>query len=187
MIARITGTLSFIGKGFVIIETSGIGYKVFVRGNAVFSPESHTCLFTHLAVRENALDLYGFLREQELTLFESLIKIPKIGPKTALQILTQAEDNVIVRAAKDNDPPYLSKMSGMGKKTAEKIVTGLKDITIELEEGSNEPEIPDDAIDALIALGYDEKTARDTLRDVPKEFTTTQERLKYAFRMLNSQ
>ena len=79
-------------------------------------------IHTHLAVRENALDLYGFTTHDELTMFEQLIKLQKIGPKTAIQILSQASLETLRKAVQTNDATYLSKMSGIGKKSAEKIL-----------------------------------------------------------------
>src|SRR5690606_3850094 len=108
-----------------VLDVHGIGYLVFISGKTTYTHGDQCTLFTHLAVRENALDLYGFSTRDELSVFEALIKIPKIGPKTAIQILSQTDLTTLSRAVSSDDASYLSKMSGIGKKSAEKIVAGL--------------------------------------------------------------
>jgi Holliday junction DNA helicase RuvA len=125
-------------------------------------------LHTHLAVRETALDLYGFPEHTELQMFELLLGIPKVGPKSALQILTQATPTLLTEATQKNDPNYLQKLSSIGKKTCENIVQHLtKKLnllpTISTTTDLSLTSVQTDAIDALIALGYDTNTARDTI------------------------
>ncbi len=92
MIKQIRGTVAGVGVQLVIVDVGGIGYGVHTPHNtAQFMLDDSVCFHTHLAVRENALDLYGFTDQESLRVFELLIELPKIGPKSALQILTQAD------------------------------------------------------------------------------------------------
>ncbi len=188
MIARLTGTVVDTRLTHIILDVGGVGYSVAIRLTSHFAVGDRITLHTHLAVRENAQDLYGFLTEDELTMFEHLIKLPKIGPKSAMQILSQAELDLLKQAVMQNDPTYLSKMSGIGKKSAEKIVLGLKDIfesnDFEFSHGEGGPDA--DTIDALIALGYSQKDAREALQKLPPDITDTNERIKQALRVVGS-
>ena len=172
----------------VVLSVQGVGYIVAIRSPLDFTIGDTVTLHTHLAVRENALDLYGFLLTDELHMFEELIKLPKIGPKSALQILIQADVPLLMKAIAEQDPVYLSKMSGIGKKTSEKIVAELKDIyphTVETSDGGSTSSNTD-IIDALVALGYPQKDARDALQSLPPEITDTNERIKLALRSIGS-
>ena len=186
MIARLTGTVVDVRLTHIVLDVGGVGYLLAVRIASYFEVGSVVTLHTHLAVRENAMDLYGFLTVDELEMFNHLIKLPKIGPKSAMQILSQAELELLTQAIVQNDPTYLSKMSGIGKKSAEKIVQGLKDIFdagdflhLTGAEGNDT-----DAIDALIALGYSMKDAREALQKLPPTITDTNERIKQALKIV---
>ena len=127
MIRFIEGkVVSLLNQG-VVVQTAGLGYYIHTTKNIAPGLGETIALHTYLAVRENSLDLYGFLIETELNMFELLLTIPKIGPKSALQILDQADLSVILESITLQDANHLSKLSGVGKKTAEKIVAELKD------------------------------------------------------------
>ncbi len=188
MIARLTGEVVDAKLTHIVLSVGGVGYLVAVRLTSAFEIGGLVTLHTHLAVRETALDLYGFLTQDELRMFEHLIKLPKIGPKSAMQILSQAELTLLRQAVRENDPTYLSKMSGIGKKSAEKIVLGLKDIfegddfLMSETHGGKDA----DVIDALIALGYSERDARAALQKLPAEITDTNDRIKHALKFVSS-
>lgn len=173
---------------FITLDVGGIGYRVAVREPSSFTLDEEVTLHTHLAVRENALDLYGFLTQDELGVFEELIKLPKIGPKSAMQILMQADVPLLLKAVSEQDASYLTKMSGIGKKTAEKIVVELKDVFGDGALGTafKGHTTDTDLIDALMALGYTQKDARDALQKLPKDVTDTNERLKLALKNIVS-
>lgn len=189
MIASLTGTVSVVRPPHIILDVHGVGYLVAVRNPFDFVLGSTCTLRTHLAVRENAMDLYGFTSDAEIRMFEYLIQIPKIGPKSAMQILSQADISLLTTAIVQNDPSYLSKMSGIGNKTAEKIVNELRD-KFEKLEGETflqyAPSGDTDVVDALIALGYSQKDARDALQKLPPEITETNQRIKEALKSLSS-
>lgn len=169
MIRSLTGTLSKITDTSVILLVQDIGY--LIRTNTSrhsYNLGQEIVFHTHLAVRENSLDLYGFIEERELNFFELLLTIPKIGPKSALQILNQADPDILSTAILLNDAEHLHKVSGIGKKTASSIVTALAGkidnsitpIVNNLTDNSTLTVSQVDAIDALIALGYSPKDAR---------------------------
>ena len=187
MIARLKGVVVDARVGYIVLDVGGVGYLVAVRIPDDFKEGETIELRTHLAVRENAMDLYGFLEQEELDIFELLLRLPKIGPKSAMQILSQADVELLKKAVLTNDPGYLTKMSGIGKKSAEKIVEGLKDIfdardtEFVRSEGNTEDA---DVVDALIALGYSQKDARDALTKLPQEITGANNRVREALRQL---
>ncbi len=188
------GQVAEIRPTKAVIDIGGVGYLVNTNASTLVPGEPAT-LYVHLAVRENALDLYGFLSQEELELFELLIELPKIGPKSALQILTQADVNLLKEAVCNEDPDYLSKLSGIGKKSAEKIVSGLKN---KFESGSLNDENftraeaskkhVSDTVDALVALGYTQPEARKIVLQISTnnpEIKTPTEALKLALKILS--
>jgi len=171
-----------------LITTGGVGYGVAVCAHDTISDHEQARLFTHLAVRETALDLYGFTSPLLLTFFELLLTIPKIGPKSALQILDQASTTLIVEAVKLGDATHLSKMSGIGKKTSEKIVLSLKDkldhLPLPSTIANTENPYYQDAFDTLITLGYSPADVRSAL-DTIVEATSTSDLVTRALKNLS--
>lgn len=185
MIAKLQGEILDVRNGHIIVDVHGVGYLLSVRATETYTKGDTVSLYTYLAVRENALDLYGFQNEDAHTMFLHLIKLPKIGPKTALQILSQADVATLKKSASANDPAYLSKISGMSRKTAEKIVAGLKDIEGigDTTDGTSTTRPHDaDVIDALITLGYSQKDALEAVQKIPAEILGTNERIKQALK-----
>jgi len=179
MISRITGTLIHLDLKSAVVDVSGVGYKLYVGGEALEylagNISQTISLFTYLAVRENALDLYGFKNQETLNMFEMLITVSGIGPKSALGILAVASEHTIREAILIEDTSYLTKVSGIGKKNAEKIVLELKgkfkeDDSINI---GNKKDVTKEAlaIEALKSLGFDEKTAREAIKGMDKEMT----------------
>lgn len=188
MIGHVAGTIIYTNETFVIVSSHGVGYKIHATkdhlrrlGNA----NEAVSLWTHLVVRDDALVLYGFENKDTLDFFELLITISGIGPKTALGILNTAEDvGTLRKAIGAGDLGHLVKISGIGKKNAEKIILELKgklgvsdgtDITLRDEV---------DALEALKALGYGHREAREALQEIPKEISDTGERIKAALKIL---
>ncbi|MEK7139933.1 MAG: Holliday junction branch migration protein RuvA [Patescibacteria group bacterium] len=187
MIGHLKGTVSFTGTGYVLIDVRGVGYKVRVSQNtlATLHHETETSLFTHLAVRENALDLYGFSTRAELEFFEMLISVSGIGPKTALAILSLASADTLKRAIAGGDAAYLTKVSGIGKKNAGKIVVELKDKLGGADAAARILIGADaEALEALEALGYSMRDARESVAKAKGE--TAQEKIRDALRTLGS-
>ena len=186
MIGTLTGIVRGNREGRVVLDVSGVGYLIAVRSIFDFTHESTMTLYTHLAVRENALDLYGFVLSEELRMFEELIRLPKIGPKSALQILIQADVATLKHAITTTDPLYLTKMSGIGKKTAEKIVNELKNAFDDEIVRESLPHGDSDVIDALLALGYAHKDVREALAKIPVGVTDTKKRITEALKIVSS-
>lgn len=187
MIRHIRGIVLSADVHSLVIEAGGIGYEVKVAAtSAIVAREGQeVSLHTYHVVREDTADLYGFRTLRDRDMFELLIGLPGIGPKSALGILSQAEVSLIEEAAQRGDASYLSKLSGIGKKSAEKIVQGLKDKVGARTEGHDDHE-DTDVIDALLALGYSHDEARNALRDIPLSATTTKERLREALKAMGS-
>lgn len=195
MIRQLTGTIVGFAPSSVIISVGGVGYRVFVSLPPTdFALEQVITFHTHLAVRETALDLYGFTLLDELEIFELLLTLPKIGPKSALQILTQADITLLKEAVGNEDATYLSKMSGIGKKSAEKIVLGLKDKLADYalaatdfknRDGSPAGAHTSDTIDALITLGYPASEARRAVQQLPPTIANTNEAVREALKVLS--
>lgn len=177
MIRSLHGTIVDAGEGWAEIEVAGIGYLVAVPVTTSLPPVEHSVqLHTYLAVRETALDLYGFTDKNERRVFEVLLGVPKVGPKSALQILGQATPSLLYEAAEKNDPVYLQKLSGIGKKTCENVIQHLNNKLADLPQPStpisNLTGVQHDAIDALIALGYNSTQARDAVLELSTEDAT---------------
>lgn len=199
MIRQIRGTVAGLEHALVIVEAGGIGYGIHVsEPTSQFAVGSEAVFHTHLAVRETSHDLYGFTNRDLLEVFELLITLPKIGPKSALQILHQADIALLKQAVRNDDPTYLSKMSGIGKKSAEKIVAGLKEKLDDVADeafvtGSADTEpattYAHDTIDALVSLGYSPDESRRVVRrlaETQPEISTSPEALKAALKQLSS-
>ena len=194
MIRQLTGKIVDIRVHQITIDINGVGYTVATNIKLPDSElNSEIILHTHLAVRENALDLYGFREKKELEIFELLLSLPKIGPKSGLQIMTQADVALIKKAVLSQDAVYLSKMSGIGKKSAEKIVLGLKDKFVFDAEDTEQNRAHEesghaDIVDALITLGYGEQVARETANELTKtspEIKDTRVLIKEALKIIN--
>ena len=170
------------------MDVAGIGYKVFVTTDTALDRNNGDSVFlwTHLAVRETTLDLFGFSEREELETFELLITISGIGPKTALGILNVASPSMLRQAVASEDTSYLTKVSGIGKKNAEKIVLELRDkLAVSKDDKRTDLRSEGDALEALVSLGYSEREARNALKQVPKEIEGAAERVKQALKQLS--
>lgn len=188
MIASLSGTVRHKDLNSLVIDVSGVGYKVLVQGETALEATLSQPIFlwTYLAVRETSLDLFGFLEKETLSLFELLITISGIGPKTALGILNAASPATLRQAVATGDTSYLTRVSGIGKKNAEKIVLELKDkLKVTGEDRGVDGRSEGDALEALVSLGYSERDARDALKKVSKEVAGASERVKAALKVLS--
>ncbi len=168
MIGKLCGTIESVGSREVLIMVGGVGYILHMGTSSLASlRESATtevCFFTYLAVRENSLDLYGFSTEREKELFMLLIGVSGIGPKSAIGILSVTDVATLEKAVLTQDASYLTKVSGVGKKNAEKIVLELKDkISGTTDTGDTSLTTEGEALEALLALGYSQREAKDAL------------------------
>lgn len=188
MIAALSGTVRHKDLNMLVVDVSGVGYKVLVTTETLLeaTPSSPIFLWTYLSVRETALDLFGFIDKESLEAFELLITISGIGPKTALGILNVASPATLRQAVASGDTTYLTRVSGIGKKNAEKIVLELKD-KMKTTQGDKtlDSRSEGDALEALVSLGYSERDAREALKKVPKETKGAGERVKAALKLLS--
>jgi Holliday junction DNA helicase RuvA len=125
MIIQLEGIVKFKTERFVVLDVNGVGYRIFVSFETlrkIPKKAEKIKFWTHLYVRENALDLYGFLNYAELEFFEQLIQISGIGPKSALSVLAVAPLDVLRKAIASGETSYLVKVSGIGQRLAEKII-----------------------------------------------------------------
>lgn len=186
MIGSLRGTISGILRGNVVVEVQGVGYRVSVTADTLTSlaDGQEILLWTHLAVRENAQDLYGFLNKDDLQWFELLLTVSGVGPKSALAILNAVDTRTLGNAISTNDAKALFGAYGVGKKTAEKIVLELRekvgsiDATKEATVGSD-----GEVVDALVGLGYSTKEARDAVRALPRGLNTTEDKIREAIKL----
>ncbi|MBK5215453.1 MAG: Holliday junction branch migration protein RuvA [Candidatus Pacebacteria bacterium] len=189
MIARIEGIIVHIASKFIIIDVSGVGYKLSITGDSLSSSilGDHVSFWVHTAVRENSIDLYGFKTINEMSFFELLLDVSGIGPRSALSILAIAPIDTLKRAIATGDMGYLNKVSGIGKKTAEKIIIELRDKLEDFKDGGDTPGLlrdESDILEALKSLGYSQNEARDALKQVPSTTTGTNARIKEALQIL---
>src|SRR3989344_5194896 len=185
MIASIEGKISIKETRFAVVDVGGIGYKVFlpVIAMAKIKAGDIAKFWTHLHVRDDAMELYGFLEKEELSFFENLISISGIGPKSALGVISLAPVAVLRRAISSGDTSYLTKVSGIGRKIAEKIILELKDkFSGEVAIPGGATEHDSDILDALLSLGYTQKEAREMVQKIPQDIKGREARLKEALK-----
>jgi Holliday junction DNA helicase RuvA len=184
----LTGRVELVRDNWALIDVKGVGYKVFV-GPELYGQlrvGENEKVFTFHQVKEDAQNLFGFRTVEELEFFEQLISVSGIGPKAAMGILSAASVEKVKASIINQDPTLISSVSGIGKKTAEKVVIELKNkvgtTTSYFEQSGGKAE---EVYDALIQLGFKPNEARAALADLPEECKTTEERLKYCLAALN--
>ncbi len=188
MIGQLKGKVVDKTDKTLLLDVGGVGFlvKIGVSSLTKINTGQEIILKTYLAVRDNALELFGFADNEELDFFGLLIGVSGIGPKSALAILDAAPPDTLRKAVAGNDAGYLTKVSGIGKKNAEKIVLALKDKLGEL--GANdELQKESDELEALKALGFTLAESRDALRQIPQDIKNSNERIKAALKILAKQ
>lgn len=166
MIGFINGRVDHIGTGFCLVEAQGVGYRIFMNASDLgrLTVDQRIKIYTYLSVREDALQLYGFLSYDMYSLFTKLITVSGIGPKVALGVLSATKTDAFFLAIRNRDIKYLTKLPGIGKKTAERMLLELKNL-VGSETGSAGESGSDifqpvdnsplgEAMDALASLGY---------------------------------
>lgn len=175
MIASLYGTLEAVAEDYVVVRVGGVGLQVHVPATLHKSLRglgSQVALHTYLVVRENALALYGFEEEEERALFEMLLSVPGIGPRMALAVLSTLSLEMISNAVARDEPEVLTRVPGVGKKTAQKLVFELKGrLTPEMLPAglAAVSEVDTEVIAALTALGYSIVEAQAALQSIPKD------------------
>ncbi|MBY0328929.1 Holliday junction branch migration protein RuvA [Patescibacteria group bacterium] len=172
MIARITGTIVEILERALVIETGGIGYLVSTP-STVGALGNTVTLHTHLVIRDDAHELYGFETIEEKTLFSTLIGVSGVGPRTGLQMLLLYPMNDLVRAITNGDSKAISLVPGIGKKTAEKVIIDLKDKFKDFVFVDQDPK--SDLVEALLSLGYKDTQVRDAITTIDPTLPLTKQ------------
>lgn len=196
MIGRIKGTLLEKTPPSLLVDVAGVAYELDAPMFTFYRlPDigQEVILHTHLVVRDDAHLLYGFAREHERTLFRNLIKVSSVGPKMALAILSGIEPDNFVTCVTHNDTDSLIRIPGIGKKTAERLIIEMRDRLQDwkpdpLQSTSSEPtaytsnKVTQDAISALIALGYKPNEARQAVSQVADQHQQSEEIIRHALR-----
>jgi len=196
MIAFLKGTVAQVLNGSVIVDNNGLGWQVFMSGSALGrlpSVGETVTLYTYLQVKEDGVSLFGFLDTGEKQLFEMLISVTGVGPKAALSILSVLSPSQLIIAILSDDAPSLCKAPGVGKKTAQRISLELRD-KIKSQETENHispqqslspnQEQRQDAIDALITLGYARTEAVKAVMESAMTDMKTEQIIRLALRKL---
>ena len=190
MISSLEGKITLRAEKHIILEANGIGYKIWCAEKTLSKLPKVGELakfFTYLSVKETGWDLFGFLSFEELEMLELLILISGIGPKTAAGILSSATVEDLQEAIVLGDETILSRVSGIGKKVAQKIVIELKSKVKKLAKGTGEKfKVADEIeiIDALVTLGYKVYEAREALRQLPAEVKGVENKVRETLRRL---
>jgi Holliday junction DNA helicase RuvA len=196
MIGRLRGVLAVKSPPDLLIEVGGVGYEL----QASLSTFDHlpdvgeaVALFTHFTVREDAQLLYGFFHERERLAFRQLIKVSGVGPKLALTILSGMEVNLFIQCIEKGEISALVRLPGVGKKTAERLMVEMRgklsdDISLEIPQLNktiaSPRHIQDEAVRALVALGYSQAEATQALKAVPQDVITVEQKLRMALQSL---
>ncbi len=189
MISYLKGTIKDKRQKFIILLVNNVGYKIHTTNKFLekTKQEQQVELFIHLRQNDDSINLYGFPRQEELQLFELLLSITGVGPRHALGVLELSTAQDIKKAILRDDPSILYKVSGVGKKTAERIVVELKNKLDSLP--TDEKKIPLDdtdteAFDALTSLGYSDPDIRQAIKRLPADITKTEEKIKQCLKFL---
>lgn len=199
MIGFVRGSLAEKGNGYIIVDVNGIGYEISVPANSgayLSSEGQEVMVFTTMMVREDDVSLYGFSRKGELDAFKKLITVNGVGAKAAISILSSFTLEQLQQAIVFEDSKSLTKANGIGKKTAERIVLELKDKFMTSQQDGQAQAVDmqmdgegamnerNEAITALIALGYTRGEAAGALAHVKESNMTTEEYIKAALKNL---
>lgn len=195
MFAYIKGTLEIKSINYVVLENGGIGYKIFMSSKSIGTigdVGDNVKVYTHYHVREDDISLYGFNSEEELRMFEILINVSGVGVKSALTMLSDITPASFAMAVINDDVTRLTKVPGVGKKTAQRLILELKDklksedISVEeaKETDIKENKIDNDALTALQVLGYTKKEIEQVLEKIDAKGLSTEDTIKISLKYL---
>ncbi len=204
MFYYLCGKLTHLEPGVAVIDCGGVGYKLSISGttydamppNRSVSEPPIVKLYTHLSVREDDIELFGFMKQTELATFKLLLTVSGVGPKAALSILSSMTPEKFAIAVCTDDKKTIAKANGIGPKTAARVILELKDKLMKESDGKLEmtasPSTPatgersalSEAIDALIVLGYSRAEAMTALKDIDVSKTELQEMIRLALKKL---
>jgi len=183
MITYLEGEIKNKSQNYIILENSGIGYQIFLSEKYIAGAKEgeRASFYVHEYIRENSRDLYGFLALSELAFFWRLLDISGVGPRMAMNIIALGTIEELVQNIEKGNIDYISQVSGVGKKTAQKIVIELKGKLDLAASGEEDQEV----MQALKNLGYSGAQAREAVKKVSKETSDTGEKVREALRYLS--
>jgi Holliday junction DNA helicase RuvA len=192
MIGKLTGTLIEKNPPLITVDVHGVGYEIDVPMSTFYNLPNigdKVSLQTHLAVREDGHFLYGFLTEGERAAFRQLLKVSGIGARTALAVLSGLSVNELAQAVTLQEVGRLVKIPGIGKKTAERLLLELRDKlpksgAISAAVAAAVPDASSDILNALLALGYNEKEALGAMKQLPAEVAVS-DGIRQALKLLS--
>ena len=189
MISYLKGTVLTKKPKYLILLVNNVGYQIFANEKTLseLKEGAEANLYIHHQQKEDAQDLYGFLTLPELELFKNLVSISGVGPKSAINVLVAATVEDIIHAILSEDAELLKSVSGIGTKTAERIVIELKSKIGKLSQeatGVKATSGDSEVIEALLGLGYSRKEVIDAIRQLPKEVTDTSEKIKGVLKLM---
>ena len=186
MIRTLTGTVTDIQTTALIVETGGIGYLVYCPSSTHADVELYqeTKLWIHQTMTDDRIDLYGFTDPEELSLFEQLLTVSGIGPKKSLGMLTTTDPGSLKNAIASGESKHVQDVTGVGKKVADKIILELQN-AFEQVDTHYTTSTDNETFEALTALGYSAKEARQALQHTPDNITDTSERVKEALKHIS--
>ena len=170
-----------IWGNYIELEVSGVGYWLWM-GKKSFGEGEEVRVYTHMAVSENDISLYGFETWEELDLFKLLITVSGVGPRTAAQILAATGAEAVIKAIGEAEVEFFKRIKGIGLKTAQRIIVDLKSKIGGLGELNLKEELPlleDDVVLSLRQLGFERREIEKVMVEIPKELATTEERLEW--------
>jgi Holliday junction DNA helicase RuvA len=189
MIYSVSGRISAKEDNFVVLETCGLGFQIMASDKTIRAlPEigNEAKLFCHFHLREDGAGLFGFKAQEELEFFELLISVAGVGPKSALSVLEIADLKELSAAIKENRPDLLTRASGIGRKTAERIILELKNKVEEKESEAVVKKMEGDAdiVETLVGLGYRRDGAKAALSGLDPKISGIEARLKATLKAL---
>lgn len=192
MIGRLTGILLEKNPPLITVDVHGVGYEIDVPMSTFYNLPNigdKVSLQTHLAVREDGHFLYGFLSEGERAAFRQLLKVSGIGARTALSVLSGLSVSELAQAVAVQEVGRLVKIPGIGKKTAERLLLELRDklpksAAISAAVASAEPDVGSDILNALLALGYNDKEAASAMKQLPADVAVS-DGIRQALKLLS--
>ncbi|PIR83218.1 Holliday junction branch migration protein RuvA [Candidatus Kaiserbacteria bacterium CG10_big_fil_rev_8_21_14_0_10_56_12] len=174
MIRRIRGKVLSVGLTSAVVEVAGFGIEVRMSGPETLSIGHEATLATYLAVKQDGMELYGFATDADRDFFELILSVSGVGTKTALSVMRRSSRDALVGAIGSRDLNYLTKVVGLGKKSAEKMLVELADKVGPQAHSDQDSEV----FDTLVALGYTEREARKAVQDIPADVIGKDARLK---------
>ena len=187
MIHGVSGKLKGTGINYVVVDVGGVHYKIYVSLNQKLPKEGEQIeLFTYLHTPEGSMNLFGFMTQAELELFEALVSVSGVGPKSAMAILSITSVEKIIAGIASGEADLLKRSSGIGRKTAERIIVELRDKVSPISGGGSTQliESDQDVFEALTSLGYPRRQAEVVIRELDPEIEDVRERLREALKRI---